>query len=353
MRMFGQGASVVVGERPLVDNELQLYAVADVRGEVALGVLRQEVRRLAGGVPGGVEASRATLVEALRRAYAAVQEGGEGLGLTALWVVGASAVVGHLGASRLYVLRGGELTRVEGGASSSEVDAQEVEVQPGDCFLLCTEGLARRYAGVSALHAALESQPRHAQPAALVEGAAASDASAAAAVLAWVRPPAASAWEPATGAERHLGALSRAFLFEGLPLGELRVVLQACESVKHPHGARLLEPGQRCEQLMIPVYGRLALMPPRGGVVEVGASVVLGASTLLRPRGARCGVRVLEPTRLLVLTRGRFEALAQEHPALGVALLTRLARHLSAELDGGGEGEDEASARERAQRRLV
>ncbi len=360
-------------------------ASGEVAATLAVEGLRREVRRASWqGAPGDGASAASALAAAMERVCASVHEAsqadparaGMGCTLTALWVLGPVAVMGHVGDSRLYVWRGAELaqvsrdhtmaaevsgsamwaeleegqrrrlrsvlTRSVGTHASVAVDTLVLETLPGDGFLLCSDGVTRAYAGAVEVLGGLTRHPRHVQPAGLVAEAVERDGrDNATAVLVWMREEeadeASSQRERATDVERRLGALARTFLLDGLDLGELAAVLQACEAVKVPRGARVLEAGQRCEQLVIPVYGRLALVPPRGGVVEVGPSSVLGASTLLCPRPARCGVRALEPTRYLVLTRQRFEALVQARPALGVALLTRLARHLSEALDGEGE----------------
>jgi len=136
-----------------------------------------------GGAAGGAEASRTALralaaallegdgdVDCMRdgfkQASARVAESAAampalrdmGTTLTALWLGDGFGVVGHIGDSRLYRLRGdscevmtvdhslkeGEsvLTRcIGGGQSECDLDSERFEVTAGDRFVLCTDGV--------------------------------------------------------------------------------------------------------------------------------------------------------------------------------------------------------------------
>ncbi len=139
-----------------------------------------------GGVAGGAEASRAAVRALLEsfvqpRAGESVQARMEhayaaacgrvsrvaraqprlrdmGTTLTVLNVVGTQVTVGHVGDSRCYLLRGGELHQVTtdhavraaehqltrcigAGRDTEKVDIHQRTVAPGDVFLLCTDGL--------------------------------------------------------------------------------------------------------------------------------------------------------------------------------------------------------------------
>jgi protein phosphatase len=157
-----------------------LFAVADgmgghrggeVASRLALETLQTQFRRGAGDLAEQVqEANRAVFEESLRNRRVA----GMGTTLTAALVEGEHVRLAHVGDSRAYLLRGGELrrltedhtlvqrmvqegeitqeearvhphrnvmTRAVGVDMTVDVDDRSVEVHAGDRLLLCTDGL--------------------------------------------------------------------------------------------------------------------------------------------------------------------------------------------------------------------
>ena len=181
-----------------IDEEQRLYLVADGmgghrHGEVASRLAVDTIGGFLGRVAGG-DATMPSLPEprlsrqanllkmALRLAHDEVLRAirddprlaGMGTTVVALGLDGSTASVAHVGDSRAYLVRGGELelltqdhtwvneqvtagflshdqarvhplknvvTRALGGESRLEVDVREVEVEPGDLYLLCSDGL--------------------------------------------------------------------------------------------------------------------------------------------------------------------------------------------------------------------
>jgi protein phosphatase len=181
-----------------IDVEQRLYLVADGmgghrHGEVASRLAVDTIRGFLGRVAGG-DATMPSLPEprlgrqanllkmALRLAHDEVMRAiradprlaGMGTTVVALSLDGSTASVAHVGDSRAYRVRGGALqlltqdhtwvneqvtagflshdqarihplknvvTRALGGESRLEVDVLEVEVEPGDLYLLCSDGL--------------------------------------------------------------------------------------------------------------------------------------------------------------------------------------------------------------------
>lgn len=149
----------------------RLFAVADGMGGVAGGAeaSRTAVRALAqsfvqgdGGAPMVERRMRQGFELACQRVFERSREHpalrGMGTTLTALNLVGAMATVGHVGDSRCYRLRDGELERlttdhavrgaenrltrcVGGGRDREEMELKSIDVRPGDRFLLATDGL--------------------------------------------------------------------------------------------------------------------------------------------------------------------------------------------------------------------
>ncbi len=176
----------------LVDADHGVFAVADGMGGHAAGEVASNIaietlaERLRDGPWNGDPDGRRTAArglalainEANRRICDSVMEREEwrGMGTTvvALVIVGDHAIIGHVGDSRAYLLRGGRLlrltsdhswvneqvklgllsdddaqhhpmrnivTRALGNRPDVEVDVVEEPTRPGDTFLLCSDGL--------------------------------------------------------------------------------------------------------------------------------------------------------------------------------------------------------------------
>ncbi|HEX2252840.1 MAG TPA: Stp1/IreP family PP2C-type Ser/Thr phosphatase [Thermoanaerobaculia bacterium] len=199
-----------------IDEANRLYLVADgmgghrygeVASRVAVAAIREFVReRLAGDDtwPFALDAGlrrhsnllRTAVREAHRKVLSAIQADhrlyGMGTTLVGFYLDGEVAAVAHVGDSRAYRLRGGALelltqdhtwvneqvvagflsedqarihplknvvTRALGGERDVAVDVREIQVQPGDLYLLCSDGLTTMLADseIAALtHAAAE-----------------------------------------------------------------------------------------------------------------------------------------------------------------------------------------------------
>lgn len=162
----------------------RLFAVADGMGghragEVASSMAVEALRaRLQARQP-DLQLMRQAFEEANRRISCAAEKDerlqGMGTTMTALWQTERSVLIAHVGDSRVYLLRGGRLrqvtddhsvvaellrcglitpqearrhpyrnviTRSLGSAPTVEVDLLEREREPGDLWLLCTDGLS-------------------------------------------------------------------------------------------------------------------------------------------------------------------------------------------------------------------
>jgi len=166
-----------------VDNERRLYLVADGmgghgHGEIASRLVVQSVRDAMPAGEAGARQLQGAIERANREVLAAVERDrsleGMGTTLVALQLHGDSAIVAHVGDSRAYRLRDRQLklltsdhtwvneqinagnisesqalthpfksviTRALGGDTNVQVDTTEVELEPGDVYLLCSDGL--------------------------------------------------------------------------------------------------------------------------------------------------------------------------------------------------------------------
>ncbi len=160
-----------------------LFVVADGMGGAQAGEVASEmaVKEFDSGLPDGANPA-AGLVEIIERANRAIhdrshaeqQKTGMGTTVTAAYVGEQTVTVAHVGDSRCYLVRGGELTRLTddhslvaelvrrgklteqqaeshpqrsvitralGPEPSVQVDVEEYEARGGDLFLVCSDGL--------------------------------------------------------------------------------------------------------------------------------------------------------------------------------------------------------------------
>jgi len=165
----------------LTDPSRGLAIVADgmgghAGGEVASKITVETVSDLLAGADsvwpfGRLARERTRLVDAIREANRRVRKAaaedvsltGMGTTVVVLWVRGRKAHVAHVGDSRIYRYRGGELaqltrdhswpseeaamrnvlTRAVGAEDKIEIDYRLFDVARGDVFLLCSDGLTR------------------------------------------------------------------------------------------------------------------------------------------------------------------------------------------------------------------
>ena len=163
--------------------EPPVFAIADgmggaQAGEVASRLAAAAVREDAGSDAGPEEHVTALIHEANRRVYTRSSEdaavSGMGTTITLAYVHGGGVTIGHVGDSRAYLIRGGKLeqvtddhslvselvrsgklspqeaeshpqrsviTRVLGTEPDVDVDTFSLAAEPGDVFLLCSDGL--------------------------------------------------------------------------------------------------------------------------------------------------------------------------------------------------------------------
>lgn len=186
------------------------HQAGDVASRVAIECLRDHLVR--GGVPMAIEAAQDRVVDAVHAAHGQIttlsgaSESLKGMGTTlvVLWIIGDQALAVHVGDSRLYRARGDQLdqitgdhslafelkrrgildtqgmqafrhknvlTQALGGKEALKPDAAQFTVQPGDRFLLCTDGLSDLVDGDRMRAALTGSQPPEDQARDLVEAA--------------------------------------------------------------------------------------------------------------------------------------------------------------------------------------
>jgi serine/threonine protein phosphatase PrpC/CRP-like cAMP-binding protein len=374
----------------LVDRKLQLYLVCDgmgghLSGEVAsataVNVVREQLlaRReileayVTDPTPESAFAVTEAFAEAVETASARIYERGmlnpeqRGMGttLTGLLLRGERGFLAHVGDSRTYRTRAGKLeqltedhslynamlksgakldgeealgrlknavTRAVGVQSAVEVDTYEVELQAGDRFLLCSDGLTGYLDGDE-----LRDVMREPDNDALVENliAIANERGGRDNITAVIveLPPGSleGARPPGDAAEAEL---RRSVLGNGLSSSDAHAVRQRMKVAEFAPGSRIFEAGTRGREAYLVVSGAVRLtadgVTPRR--IEVGE--VIGEDHLLSGGYHLAALEVTADSTATIasLDRAGYRGLARDQPVAFACLSLNLARQLSLRL---------------------
>ena len=374
----------------LVDRKLQLYLVCDgmgghLSGEVAsataVNVVREQLvarhemldAYLENPSPETAFNVSETFAEAVETASARIYERGmlnpeqRGMGttLTGLLLRGERGFIAHVGDSRTYRVRAGKLeqltedhslynamlksgaklegeealgrlknavTRAVGVQSAVEVDTYEVELLPGDRFLLCSDGLTGYLDGDELcevmqepdndqlverlINIANERGGRDNITAVIVE-------------LPQDALPGVEAPTDETEAQ-----LRRSVLGSGLSSADARALRQRLKTSEYAAGARIFEAGTRGREAYLVVSGALRLTADGVSPRRVEAGELVGEDHLLTGGYHQASLEVSAegPALLASLDRTGFRGLARDQPVVFARLSLNLARQLSTRL---------------------
>jgi serine/threonine protein phosphatase PrpC/CRP-like cAMP-binding protein len=372
-----------------LDDALGFYAVADgVGGKAAGEVASRMAIDVAGGYLRGhaaeLERARtapaseartkgAELVErAIQEACRAVHDAGNrdsnlrGMRTTLTCVVklgASSAVVGHVGDSRLYLIRRAEahrltddhtltayqvragliteaqalesafrgtLTRALGSHESVQVDTLFVEIADGDVLLLCSDGLPLHVADgeLAARVAATDPASIAGELLKLVNQRGGKDN------VTVVTLMCAQDEKSATDGllDSRIRAVAGLSLFHSLDYRQHVAVLSIAASRRVAAGTILVGEGTKSSELYVIVGGRVAV--ERGGrrLSELGPGTHFGDMALVEDAPRSATVVALEPMDLLVIGREQMIGLMRQDPVLATKVLWTLVQSLSARL---------------------
>jgi serine/threonine protein phosphatase PrpC len=363
----------------LVEDELGLYAVADgvgghqagdVASATAVKVLRDIIAHWRHDGTGLREQGWSVLHRAIESACATIHRSatensslaGMSTTLTALLLDGDQAVMGHVGDSRLYLLRDGVLeqissdhtlaaelyrggviareqverhphahvlTRNVGTQPSVKVETLLLEVHPGDLLLLCSDGLNPALHPPERVVDLLDSTPDLAGALGqLVERAKAAGSRDNITVVAWRRDGGGeSLTRPVVDTLRSVP------LFAQLPLADLARVAAVMTPRSFDAGQTVLHRGERNGALHVVLDGRLRWELPSGHFAYLERGAGIGTTTLVAARKSPGQLVADGKSRVLVLGCEAFRDLCKLRPRLGVQLLTELADELSDWID--------------------
>lgn len=363
----------------LVEDDLGLYVVADgvgghQAGDVASATATQVIRELVaewrGQGPRPREHVSALVHRAIETACATIHRratenqelAGMSTTVTMVLVDGDTAVMGHVGDSRLYLLREGTLEQIStdhtlaaelyrGGVIAREhvdrhphshvltrncgsqpsvmVETLILEIHPGDLLLLCSDGLNPALRPpehvVDLLDSATDLAGALGQ---LVEQAKEAGSRDNITAVAWRR----DGGDPSL-TRRTIDALRSVPLFAHLSLADLSHVASVMTPSSYDAGHVLLRAGDRNAGLCVVLDGRLRWELPGGHFAFIERGGGIGTTTLVAPRRSPAELRTETPAQVLMLGCEAFRDLVRLRPRLGNDLLTALADELSDWID--------------------
>ena len=371
----------------LVESSLGLYIVADGMGGHAAGevasarateVVKQHIftnrnvfKDLGKDPSQNHRAAAASLVEvAVQRAcadiyrMAAIDTTKRGMGTTFVCLVvgGNKGVIGHVGDSRVYLVRNGQchrltedhtlvaaqlkagtinkdqaatsqyrnvITRAVGIQESVQVDTLIVDLVPGDTFLLCSDGLHGYLTDeeVAPMVAAVSSAELPKKLIALANDRGGKDNITA--VVVTVEGDGAVGSEESAEAQSRMEALRKIPLFRHLTYKEQTAVLSVATTRTFPGGREIVTEGQPGEELYVVIRGRVVIEKNGVEIAELRAGGHFGEMGLIDNAPRSATVRATEPTRVMVIARQDLMNLMKRESILAVKMLWSFVQVLS------------------------
>ena len=367
----------------LIDSKLSLFVVADgmgghASGEVASHIAVHEMRNAVEGKKELIEgfASKdgkvltqdllAIMEQAVGNACAAIFQKGKaeadkrGMGTTisALLLAGERAFVAHVGDSRIYMVRQGQViqltedhslinelirrgkvtkeglgrspysayknavTRAVGVYETVQVDTMDLEVLPGDQFLLCSDGL-HAYLDDKQIVDYLANPNVTNIPTKLVELAnERGGQDNITALVIRIAPQAADTGDIRTEElTRKVEVLKHMPLFRHLTYKEIIRILNLTEVSDYGQGEDILREGDPGDELYIILKGKIRLHKEGAFITHLLPGAHLGEMALIDRSPRSVSATADERSRLLILRRRDFYEIIRKDPPLSVKLL--------------------------------
>lgn len=361
----------------LVDPSLGLHIVADgmgghaggaVASATAVNVVRDGLAshrsRITAYEPGGADVTRHELLSLIERniqlACFRIYERGvqnpavRGMGTTLSLVIisGERAFIGHVGDSRVYLIREGlihqltddhsllsdmlrhgrvraaadvsprfrsAITRAVGVQETVEVDTLDLAILPGDRLLICSDGL-HGYAEAETLRdiVSAHSSQDAACEALIAHANALGGADNITAIVIEVTDMDAAVVRPM---QQLLATVRRLQMFKYLSYSELLRVIDIAEERHVPMGATIFQRGDVERAAYIIVEGRVQVRTSNVIIAVLESGQHFGEMALVDDEPRSADALAMGETRLLVVPRGAFYELMRKNPMLAVKLL--------------------------------
>jgi serine/threonine protein phosphatase PrpC len=284
--------------------------------------------------------------------------------LSMLLLAGPRGVIGHVGDSRIYLLRDGQiylitedhnhltvlvkngldprnaarvpnaraLTRAVGPHARVEVETLSFVPLPEDVFLLCTDGLhgllTRDEIAQILLATDLETAPE--RFIAMAKGRGAPDN--VTAVVVQVREPSEVTSAVQREARMEMQVLAKLELFGNLEYLDILELLGRFGERHVDAGEVIFKEGSVGDELYVIVEGRVEIRAQKRLLRILEAGLHFGEFAMIDRQPRSATVTAIEPTHLLVLSQEQFERLKREDPARALAFYEVIAKRLSLNL---------------------
>jgi serine/threonine protein phosphatase PrpC len=299
---------------------------------------------------------------------------GMGTTFVGMATAGDRAVIGHVGDSRIYLLRNGQvhrltedhtlvnaqikagqitkeqaltsqyrnvITRAVGIQESVQVDTLLVDLVPGDMYMLCSDGMHGYLPDEEAV-AVLSAEPVEQLPKKLIDLANSRGGKDNITAVVVKVPGQAQAGAAAAEANARFEALRRIPLFKHLSYKEQAAILAIATTRTYPGSREIVLEGQPGEELFIVVSGRVAIEKNGVEIAELRAGGHFGEMGLIDNEPRSATVRASEPTRVMVVSRNDLMTLMKKEPVLAVKLLWSFVQVISDRLRAANANLSEA-----------
>lgn len=408
LKHAGQGLTSVGKKREhnedsfLVDDALGVYVVADgmgghaageVASRMAIEIFTEQIRQgqavfqqLQRDPSHDNKVAAQQLVEkAIQEACARIHKTAQGdrskrgMGTTfdGLVVAGNRAIVGHVGDSRVYLIRqgkvhrltedhtmlamalkagigtkedfansdwGNSLTRAVGPQPSVQVDTLLIECQAGDRFLLCSDGLHGYLSDEETpqLLGALGSGTPLSRLIDLANERGGKDNITGVMVVLHGDPAPTMHTIPV---DTKMGLLEKIPLFAFLNYKERSALLSIITTRHFPPGAAIVQEGSQGEDLYILMQGHVVVEKAGQRIGELGPGAYFGEMGLVDNAPRSATVRVLDAAECMVITRADMMTMMRREQMMAVKLLWSFVQTLSERLRHANTGMVEARSK--------
>ena len=363
----------------LIDETLGLYAVADgmgghaageVASNMALGIAKKELGNWSGVLNEYTPDSSAEvrdvilnlIEETLQRACRAVYQesvdnpdrSGMGTTVSMVLIKNDSAFFGHVGDSRIYLVREGSvhqltedhslvhemykqgrigtseaeeasyrnvITRAVGHEERVRVDTLQMDLLPGDCLLLCSDGLSD-YLRAGDVEKTFGSGPVEESPDRFVEMALQRGGKDNITVLIIEAPGDDIA--SANALHHRMGVMRSAPLFSLLEYRELVALMNVSYIRKVSEGEYITQKDETTDELLILTQGEARLMVEEREVSRLREGTHIGEVSLFSTAPRASTVQATAASELLVVGRQQFYKFLNRETLAGLKILWRL-----------------------------
>lgn len=361
--MGGHAAGEVASSTACQVLHRELQAIDKIRQKFAQSGKSSDIKALRKAVQTAVQTA---CKEVHRLASRNAEMAGMGTTVTLVFLAGHNkGILAHVGDSRLYVARSGTLhqlsedhtyvndlvkrgaisknqaknhpqgnvlSRALGVQPSVAVDTMIFDVDAGDTFLLCTDGLYNYFPQPDELQPDLVGNDLQGGLERLVTLAlerGGHDNCSAIAFRIGGEPPSP---ESATGAEQRIAILKRIPIFSHLNYNELVKVLGLTQLGQAQTGEVFICEGERGDELYVVLSGEVEVVKGEEILTTLAAGVHLGEMAMIDNAPRSATVRAKTESNLLVMRREEFFTLIRSEPVIATKLLWSFVQVLSGRL---------------------